>query len=62
VDQLIDAVAQRERSAGDECAARRYQCPEVGFSPVSQGMPDGGRAGAAPLSDEQEHVVGGIGK
>jgi hypothetical protein len=62
VDQLVDALAQGERRAGDEHAEGRDQRPEVGFPPVSQGMPVVRRAGTATLSDEEEEVVGGIGE
>jgi len=62
MEQLVDAVAQGERRPGEERTARRDQCPEVRLSPMSQGVPLGGRPGAASLSDEHEEVVGGIGE
>src|SRR6202167_742366 len=62
MDQLADALAQRERRSGDEHAEGRDQPPEVGFSPVPEGMLVVGRAAAATLSNQEEHVVGGIGE
>jgi len=62
MDQLLDAVPQRERRPGDEHAERRDQCPEVGLPPVPQGMLIVSRAAAAPLGNEQGQVVAGIGE
>jgi hypothetical protein len=62
MDQLVDAFSQGERRSGDEHAEGRDQRPEVGFPPVSEGMLVVGRAAAATLSNEEEHVVGGIGE
>jgi hypothetical protein len=62
VEKFGDAIAQRERRAGDEHAEGRDQGPEVGFPPVPQGMAVVRTAGAATLGDEEEQVVGGIGE
>lgn len=62
MDQLLDALPQREGRTTYEYAESGNECPEVGFSPVPEGMLVIGTVAAAELSDEEEHVVGGIGE
>jgi len=62
MDQLVDALTQREHGGGDEHSDGRDQRPEVSFPPVSQRMLSVGGAAAATLSHEQEQVVAAIGE
>jgi hypothetical protein len=60
MDQLLDAFAKRECRTSDEHAESGNECPEVGLSPVPEGMLVVRTMAAAELSYEEEYVVGGI--
>ena len=57
MDQLIDALAQREEGAGDEHADDRDQRPEVGFPSIPERMLIVGRTAAPALSHNRNRSL-----
>ncbi|HEY2264572.1 MAG TPA: hypothetical protein VGI96_18260 [Streptosporangiaceae bacterium] len=61
VKQFLDAVGDRDRAAGDEQPERGEQRPHVRFPAVAGRVGGVGRAAGAPVGDQQEDLVAGVG-
>jgi hypothetical protein len=61
VDELGDAVRDRDRAAGHEQAERGEQRPHVRFAAVAGRVGGVGRAAGPPVGDQQEDLVAGVG-
>jgi hypothetical protein len=60
VNQLLDALSQREDRSGDEHAKCCDEGPEIRLSPVPEGVLGIGTAATPELSHEEEEIVGGV--
>src|SRR5579863_9059843 len=62
MQDLVNALLDREISAEREDAQRDHEGPEIGLGSVAEGMLAIGRPLRAAHADEQEDLVAGVGR
>ena len=62
MDQAVDPLPQREGGARQERPQGGEERPEVGLAPIAERVLVIGCSVAAKLSDQEEQVVGEVGK